>query len=201
MNTIQLSDTQRVLLAAAAARDSGLVLPAPANFNAKGVALTRVLQSLLNRGLILERATSSAEEAFWRQDDAGERYGLQITAAGLRAIGVEIDPDDGVSDVPTDLVTADKLSDESVVPGGNEPPADRPALPKGDSKLGTVIAALQRPQGATVPELSELTGWLPHSVRGAMSGALKKKLGLTIVSEKAEPRGRVYRIVNAGAQE
>lgn len=40
----------------------------------------------------------------------------------------------------------------------------------------------------------EATGWRAHSVRGAMSGALKKKLGLTIVSEVVEGRGRVYRI-------
>ncbi|MFC3118869.1 DUF3489 domain-containing protein [Jhaorihella thermophila] len=50
--------------------------------------------------------------------------------------------------------------------------------------------------GATIDEIAAATGWKPHTVRGAMSGALKKKLGLTITSEKVEGRGRVYRIAS-----
>ena len=53
---------------------------------------------------------------------------------------------------------------------------------------------LQRPEGATVPQICEATGWQAHTVRGAFAGALKKKLGLNIVSEKVEGRERVYRI-------
>ena len=48
--------------------------------------------------------------------------------------------------------------------------------------------------GATIDEIVEATGWQAHTVRGAMSGALKKKLGLTITSEKVDGRGRVYAI-------
>ena len=57
-----------------------------------------------------------------------------------------------------------------------------------------MIALLQRAKGATLDELVAATGWQAHTVRGAMSGALKKRLGLTIESEKVETRGRVYRI-------
>ena len=53
---------------------------------------------------------------------------------------------------------------------------------------------LQRPEGATIGEVVEATGWQPHTVRGALAGALKKRLGLTIASEKVENRGRVYRL-------
>jgi Protein of unknown function (DUF3489) len=42
--------------------------------------------------------------------------------------------------------------------------------------------------------VTKATGWQPHSVRGAISGALKKKLGLAVASDKVEGRGRVYRI-------
>ena len=56
-----------------------------------------------------------------------------------------------------------------------------------------VIAMLQRPEGATVDEVASATGWQRHTVRGVFSGALKKKLGLTLASAKEE-RGRVYRI-------
>lgn len=65
-------------------------------------------------------------------------------------------------------------------------------------KLGAVVELLRRPEGATVEALSAATGWQVHSVRGAMSGALKKKLGLTIVSEKTEA-GRIYRIQDAAS--
>jgi hypothetical protein len=51
---------------------------------------------------------------------------------------------------------------------------------------------LQRPEGATVAEMVEATGWLAHTVRGSISGALKKKLGLPIAAEKVEGRGTVY---------
>ena len=53
---------------------------------------------------------------------------------------------------------------------------------------------LQRPEGATIGEVVEATGWQPHTVRGALAGALKKRLGLTIASDKVVNRGRVYRL-------
>jgi hypothetical protein len=62
-----------------------------------------------------------------------------------------------------------------------------------NTKLSTMIALLQRKEGATIDQLAKATGWLSHSVRGAMSGSLKKKLGLTITSSKSGDV-RVYRI-------
>jgi len=76
------------------------------------------------------------------------------------------------------------------------PAAPKMALPKG--KLGALAALLQRPEGASVADMMAATGWQAHSVRGAMSGALKKKLRLVIESEKAAA-GRVYRIIEGGA--
>ena len=68
------------------------------------------------------------------------------------------------------------------------------------ARLGTkqakVIDLLRRPGGASIKEMMKATGWQPHSVRGVMSGMLKKKLGLTITSA-AEERGRVYRITGS----
>lgn len=62
-------------------------------------------------------------------------------------------------------------------------------------KLGIVVTLMRRPEGATVSQMSEATGWQPHSVRGALAGALKRKHKLTIVSEPGEG-GRVYRIAS-----
>ena len=53
---------------------------------------------------------------------------------------------------------------------------------------------LRAKDGATIGEIVAATGWQPHTVRGAMSGALKKKLGLEVTSEKVDGRGRVYRL-------
>jgi len=79
-----------------------------------------------------------------------------------------------------------------------EPAAPPPVAPRGEEKgikgkLGIVVGLLSRPEGVTVEALSEATGWQIHSVRGAMSGALKKQRGFTITSEKTDA-GRIYRI-------
>jgi Protein of unknown function (DUF3489) len=68
---------------------------------------------------------------------------------------------------------------------------------KRPSKQDQVIAMLRRPEGVTVHEVSSVTGWQRHTVRGVFSGTVKKKLGLTLASAEEE-RGRVYRIVEAG---
>ena len=63
-----------------------------------------------------------------------------------------------------------------------------------ESKQATLIKLLERSGGASIDEMTEATGWQRHSIRGMMSGVLKKRLGLSIASEKEE-RGRIYRIV------
>lgn len=62
------------------------------------------------------------------------------------------------------------------------------------TKQSLLIGLLQRPQGATVAELVAAIGWQNHSIRGAISFTLKKKLGLNVTSQSDEARGRVYRI-------
>ena len=66
-------------------------------------------------------------------------------------------------------------------------------------KLGLLITLLRRPEGAALAEMMTATGWQAHSVRGALSGAIKKKLGLTLASTAAQT-GRVYRIVKGEAR-
>jgi hypothetical protein len=68
------------------------------------------------------------------------------------------------------------------------------AKPKAQSKLGRLEEMLRRPDGATIPQLVKALAWQAHSVRGAMSGALKGKLKLKITATKAEGKDRVYRI-------
>ena len=60
------------------------------------------------------------------------------------------------------------------------------------TKLQTVIDMLQRRQGATIAEIARVTQWQPHTIRGAISGGLKKRRGLEVTSQKVEGRGRIY---------
>ena len=70
-----------------------------------------------------------------------------------------------------------------------------PTVKSSSTKLSRLEALLRRPEGATIAQLSTALDWQPHSVRGAMSGNLKKKRELKISDEKAEGKERVYRIV------
>jgi hypothetical protein len=67
---------------------------------------------------------------------------------------------------------------------------------RAESKQARLIEMLKRPEGATIDEVVKALKWQSHTVRGAMAGALKKKLGLKITSDKIEDRGRVYRIAD-----
>jgi lambda repressor-like predicted transcriptional regulator len=69
-----------------------------------------------------------------------------------------------------------------------------PRRSRTDTKQAQVIAMLRRKQGATIAQIVEASGWRSHTVRGFFARALKKKLGLTVTSEKVEGGERVYRL-------
>ena len=71
----------------------------------------------------------------------------------------------------------------------------KPASGK-QTKQQTCLDLLGRREGATIEDLEQATGWQKHSVRGFLAGAVKKKLGLTLISEKPDAGPRRYRIPN-----
>ena len=77
---------------------------------------------------------------------------------------------------------------------GKASPKPTTGTPRQNTKQAKLIALLRRPSGATLADLVKATGWQPHTVRGAISGALKKRLGLKVASEKVEGKERVYRL-------
>jgi hypothetical protein len=93
-------------------------------------------------------------------------------------------------------LNAKRAKQPSGASGARKPkrtPEAKPQPAKTTSKLATIIAMLRRPGGATIADLTTATKWQAHSVRGAMSGAIKKKRGLPVTSEKTDG-ARTYRI-------
>ncbi len=188
MAATKLTDAQRIVLAAAGARDSGLVLPLSKSLGNNRGTQGVILQSLLARDMLAERLAAPGEEV-WRETEDFNQYTLVITVAGLEAIGIE------VTEAERAVSTNTEKPEESAETSEHQESGSR--LPKGDTKLGILIASLRQPDGASITELTQVTNWQAHSVRGAISGSLKKKLKLDVTSDVVDGRGRIYRITAA----
>jgi len=189
----KLSDAQVLILGAATQRDDRNVLPLPGSL--RGGAAAKVVGALLSRGLIAETTIDSETKAdtalnrIWRNDEDGRAILLHITDAGLAAIGIEPEGDNapvGANEAPSAEAPKDAPAETKAAPKARK-------LREG-TKQAQLIAMLRAPDGATIAEIVAATGWQPRTVRGAFAGALKKKLGLEVTSEKVEGRGRVYRL-------
>lgn len=168
----KLTDTQAIILSAASQRDGHIASPLPDSL--RGGAAAKVVGAMLAKGLIEEvEADMRIGEAVWRETGDGHGVTLAATDAGLAAIGIETG-------------SAEAKPTEDAAP--------KTRTPREGTKQATLIAMLRAPDGATIAEIMAATGWQSHTVRGAMSGALKKKLGLEVTSEKVEDRGRVYKL-------
>ena len=173
----KLTDTQRVILSAASQRTDRLALPLPKSL--KGGAAHKVINALIEKGLLKEvKANRKLSDPVWRENEEGHGLTLIITDTGFAAIGIEVEPQKikAPKSEPKPITTERKMRE--------------------GTKQALVIEMLRRPEGASIAEIVEATAWVSHSVRGFLAGALKKKLGLTIDSEKDATRGRVYKIVN-----
>ena len=186
----QLSDTQALILSAAAQRPERIALPLPESL--RGGAAAKMVGAMLAKGLLQEvDADLRKGEPMWRETGDGHGTTLVATDAGLAAIGVE--PEDanaapvGATDAPNEGPAPETPSEPDAAP--------KARTPREGTKQAKLIAMLRAPEGATIEEIMVALDWAAHTIRGAMAGALKKKLGLEVTSEKVEGRGRVYRVV------
>jgi Protein of unknown function (DUF3489) len=179
-----------------------------------------VLGSLKAKGLIEHQGAP-------RGDDPPP---LRLTRAGLEAIGVETEDDAPEGATPADTgATATAAGAQATAAAAPVIEADRAAAPakagkrtkrkakvtraasadkptlRAGTKQAQMIDLLKRPEGATVEQIAAATGWQRHTIRGAISGALKKKLGLAVETTRTREVGpdkagvksstTVYRIV------
>lgn len=174
----KLNDTQLIILSAAAQRDDhgvAAIDDRPETLS----AITKLLKAKL-----LKTITRTAGLAVWDSGEDGAKLSLMLSPAGLQAIGGE----EGVKSpkVKSSAKPAGKAKTPVRAPTSTPANAKGPAAPlpvRAGTKLAAVIGLLRRAKGASVTEIMLATGWQAHSVRGAISGALKKKLKLNVVSE------------------
>jgi hypothetical protein len=187
----QLSDSQLVVLTAACQRSDRCVFPITAKL--KGNAAGNVLKSLLKKQLIKEVHAKSNDDTVWRHDEECGRMTLAATPAAFAALGIDI-ADEATE--PKSDATATPVAKAASAPKRRPTKSPEPTerRTRANTKQAKLIAMLQRAKGATIEDLAEALDWQQHTVRGAIAGALKKKLGLEVTSDKDEKRGRVYRV-------
>ncbi len=190
----KLSDSQLVILSTASQRPDGC--DCPITLKLKGNAVGTVRKSLLTKGL-LDEVPGRADDTLWRYDD-GAPLTLKASPAAYRHLGIDSEATSTTDalpdrDRPSGKRKPAKAAQAAAIVEAGAKPRKEPTVRK-DSKQAQLIAMLRRAKGATIAEIVEALEWLPHTVRGVIAGALKKKLGLEVVSEKSDKRGRIYRI-------
>ena len=171
----KLTETQTNILTAGAKRPDNIAMPLPKGL--AGAAAKMAVNRMIALGWLQEvDANLRRGEPLWRETGDGHGTTLVVTDAGLLAIGNE----------PVAVKTVAAIRQHSAE-------ATKPT-PRAGTKQAMLIAMLQAPKGATMEEITTATQWQAHTARGAMSGALGKKLGLVVTSAMEDDRGRVYRI-------
>jgi hypothetical protein len=193
----KLIDTQLIVLAAAASRDDGIAVVA-AKLNR--AAASKVGASLVTRKL-MRAVRSKPRMPVWRKGEDDRAISLMITRAGRAAIRVE-------KDVTAQALRAsNRQSQENDAQTIEERPQDRSgakesidhgaASPRNGTKQALVIEMLCAKGGATLSALVEVTGWLPHTTRAALTGLRKR--GFSIERSREEGSDSIYRIVSGPA--
>jgi len=193
--TKTLTVVQLLVLNTAAQRPDHMVLPLPSTIRARGGAQRNLLTALLKMHLVEEVPVGDAGIA-WRTDAAGQPLGLRLTAAGLTAAGAAEGPAPEAR-APTDkrpqASSISTAANEEQTP--HEPPAEETPSRRPNGKLGEVLQAISAEAGATLNEITTLTGWLPHTARAAVTGLRQRGFPILLAQQNGR---RAYRLTAAG---
>jgi hypothetical protein len=184
----KLNDTQLMILSHAAARDGGSILPLPTGIKVGDYAIDRAVQTLLRHELVAEVAAAPGQEA-WRKDDSGH-VALVISDAGI----AHLSADDAPTAYTSKRSIKKPLGVNAKKRGVQQHRPARSAATPANGKLALLIDLMKRKRGMTIAEAAKTTGWQQHSVRGAISGRIKKRLRLRVTTATVAGRGRIYRI-------
>jgi Protein of unknown function (DUF3489) len=204
--SIKLTDTQLMMLSAAAQRNDRYLVAAP---NLKAASAQKIASKLIGAGLVKEIRAKAGAPVWRRDDDAGLSYSLKLTAVGAKAIAIDESAEPGNVDDDGDLrenvalprsSSEENSSDDPSSAGENGTAPGRSSSPRDGTKLAQVVELLQRHRGATIDELIAVTGWLPHTTRAALTG-LRKRGFVTAIDRSDKERGSVYRIEKGPAAE
>jgi len=203
---MKLTDTQLIILAAAAQREDRLLTLAS---DMDPAAAEKLAARLIKTGLI-EEVEAAPDMPVWRRTDDGA-WALRITDQGLVAIHAdeaapasspeEVQPAAAEQAAPRRGRSGNRrTSAASPRTGAGERGRKRAGRadasgPRGETKLDKVSAMLQRKRGATIAELMEATGWLSHTTRAVLTGLRKR--GHVIEREAAKGKPTIYRITGS----
>jgi hypothetical protein len=200
--SIKLSDTQLVMLSAAAQRDDRSLTPPE---KLKGGAAHKVAAKLIVAGLVKE-VKAKAGTPVWRRDEqARQSYALKLTAAGARAIAV--DPEDGAEPVgdkqrpnrTRSIATRRAARSKRCWSVGCTEPANACEPSRAASRDEAGAGGRDgSTEGATIAELSEATRWLPHTTRAVVTGLRKRGYMLTL-DRSDKRRGLAYRVAESNS--
>jgi hypothetical protein len=155
----RLTDTQLVLLSTASDRPDGCIFPPAASVTASAEHIRRAVEALIRKQFVQEFETED-EGCGWRRN-GNTTFRVAISDAGRAALAL-VPPGEAAGSRSEPVSTFDIL----LAPVTHAPP--RP------SKIAMVLDLLRRAEGANLPELVDATGWLPHSMRAALTGLRKK---------------------------
>lgn len=194
MSNASLTASQEAILTTAIRDTNGRIEWFPDTI--KGGARKKVLDGLFNRALITPEGDGWAVTA-----EAYDALGIarpRVNATRVSRFEAKLDEiiANGeaaqAQDAP-EAHDAELEADVATAEASFTPPA-KPPRTRENSKQAQVIRMLQQPDGATIRQICEATGWQQHTVRGTFAGAFRKKLGLNVISAKEQGAERVYRI-------
>jgi len=187
----KLTDTQLVILSAAAQRQDRAVLPLLKSLKIKGGTVNKTLEGLRRKGLLKEKP-AARNAAAWREGDDGRRMMLVITDAGLQAIGGEPAGESSKQPTPT-KPRAKKRRDGIVQKPATAAPKGRKSqtMARQGTKQALLIDLLKRKKGATIEAIVETLDWQPHTVRAALTRLRQQGFWIERVRKDGVSRYRI----------